>query len=107
MSGRSRLVLCVVAGALAGALALPAAASAIDRREGNTVVVASGETVSDDLYAFGNTITIDGTVDGDVVAFGQMVLINGDCSGLCAHGGAVRADRRHRGRVRARRGAAR
>ena len=102
MSGRSRLVLCVVAGALAGALALPAAASAIDRREGNTVVVASGETVSDDLYAFGNTITIDGIVDGDVVAFGQMVLINGTVRGsVLTAAQSVRIDGTVDGSVRA------
>jgi len=63
------------------ALVVPTTALAIDIREGDTVTVARGEMVSDDLYAFGNTITIDGTVDGDVIAFGQIVVIGGDVRG--------------------------
>ncbi len=102
MLGRSTLAVCVVAGVLAGALALPATASAIDMREGNAIVVARGETVSDDLYAFGNTITIDGTVDGDVVAFGQMVVINGDVRGsVLTAAQSVRIDGTVDGSVRA------
>ena len=102
MSRRGTWVALVVAGTLACALALPAAASAIDMREGNTVVVARGETVSDDLYAFGNTITIDGTVDGDVVAFGQVVLISGDVRGsVLTAAQSVRIDGTVDGSVRA------
>jgi cytoskeletal protein CcmA (bactofilin family) len=102
MSRRSTWVALVVAGALAGALALPATASAIDMRESNAVVVARGETVSDDLYAFGNTITIDGTVDGDVVAFGQMVTISGDVRGsVLTAAQTVRIDGTVDGSVRA------
>ena len=67
--------------AVAAVLALPATAIAIEMREGNSVTVAKGETLSDDLYAFGSTITIDGTVDGDVVAFGQIVVISGEVRG--------------------------
>ena len=63
------------------AAASPAVATALTLREGSAVQVASGEVISDDLYAFGDTITIDGTVDGDVVAFGQIVLVNGEVRG--------------------------
>ena len=61
--------------------ASPTAATALTLREGSAVQVASGEVISDDLYAFGDTITIDGTVEGDVVAFGQIVLVNGEVRG--------------------------
>ncbi len=62
-------------------LAIPGSAVAMTVRQGDSVGVAKGETLSDDLYAFGSTISIDGTVDGDVVAFGQVVVINGDVVG--------------------------
>ena len=39
-------------------------------RTGDTVTVPAGEQVSDDLYIFAGTATIDGSVDGDLMAFG-------------------------------------
>src|SRR5205085_11299623 len=61
------------------ALATPAAAA--DIRSGDSITVAAGETINDDLYAFGNTITILGTVRGDVIAAGATVEIDGAVSG--------------------------
>jgi cytoskeletal protein CcmA (bactofilin family) len=68
---------------LAGALllALPSAASAADLRTGDTIVVAAGETVNDDVYAFGNNVLIHGTVFGDVIAAGNSVTITGHVTG--------------------------
>jgi cytoskeletal protein CcmA (bactofilin family) len=66
---------------LVALLALPATAMALTRLEGDSVTVARGQTITDDLYAFGNIITIEGTVDGDLIAFGQTVVVNGDVRG--------------------------
>ena len=39
---------------------------AFDARSGETVSVASGEVVDDDLYVGANTVIIDGTIYGDL-----------------------------------------
>jgi cytoskeletal protein CcmA (bactofilin family) len=63
-------------------LLTPTAVQAAEVRHGDAVVVAPGETIDDDLYAFGQTVTIQGTVNGDVIAAGQSInlagLVNGD-----------------------------
>jgi len=69
----------MVAGALA--LGLPTTALAAEVRSGDTAVVAAGETVNDDVYAFGNNVVIDGTVNGDVIAAGSTITINGRVTG--------------------------
>jgi cytoskeletal protein CcmA (bactofilin family) len=56
-------------------LVLAAPAQAFDHRSGDSITIPAGEVVLDDLYLFGNTITIDGTVKGDVVAFGGTITI--------------------------------
>ena len=59
-------------------------------RTGDTVVVAAGETVSNDLYAAAGTVQIDGTVDGDLVATGGLVDITGTVTGdVLAAGGRI------------------
>ncbi len=59
-------------------------------RTGNTVNVAAGETVSNDLYAFAGTVRVDGTVDGDLVASGGLVDVTGTVTGdVLAAGGSV------------------
>jgi cytoskeletal protein CcmA (bactofilin family) len=60
---------------------------AFDGRTGDTVTVASGEVVNDDLYIGGSDITIDGTVNGDVYAAGRSITINGDINGSATIGG--------------------
>ncbi len=54
---------------------------AADFRGGETVTIASGEVVDDDLYIGGSTIIIDGTVNGDLWAAGQTITINGTVTG--------------------------
>ena len=39
---------------------------AADLRSGDTITVASGEVVDDDLYIAGESIVIDGTINGDL-----------------------------------------
>jgi hypothetical protein len=47
---------------------LPLEAAAADLRQGSEVTVGPGETVNDDIYAGGGTISIQGTVNGNVFA---------------------------------------
>jgi len=54
-----------------------ASVSAFDARTGDTVTVASGEVVDNDLYVAAQTVTIDGTVDGDLWAAGSKIIVNG------------------------------
>jgi cytoskeletal protein CcmA (bactofilin family) len=59
-------------------------------RTGDTVTVAAGETVPNDLYAFAGTVQIDGTVDGDLVASGGLVEVTGTVTGdVLAAGGRI------------------
>ena len=59
-------------------------------RTGDTVTIAAGETVSNDVYAFAGTVRVDGTVDGDLVASGGLVDVTGTVTGdVLAAGGSV------------------
>ena len=49
--------------------------AAAESQFGGTVVVAEGETISDDLDAVGGTVIVRGTVDGDLNAVGGTVVI--------------------------------
>jgi cytoskeletal protein CcmA (bactofilin family) len=62
-------------------LTIATPAYAFDGRGGDKVVVPSGETINDDLYAGANEIVLDGTVNGDAVVFAQMVTVNGTVNG--------------------------
>ncbi|MFC1931346.1 hypothetical protein ACFLXJ_04030 [Chloroflexota bacterium] len=68
-------------------LSISSPALAFDVREGETVTVASGEVVNDDLYIAGGDIVIDGTVNGDVFAVGRSITINGRVNGGISFGG--------------------
>jgi cytoskeletal protein CcmA (bactofilin family) len=75
---------------LAVLLLATSAAWAAETRGGNRIVVGEGEVVGDDLYAFGNAVTVDGTVEGDLIAAGGEVTVNGAVEGdLIAAGQAV------------------
>ncbi len=75
----SRWIALLVAGLVVLA-ALPGVAAAATR-SGGTVVVEEGETVRDDLRAFGGTVIIRGTVQGDLEAFAGNVYIDGEVTG--------------------------
>jgi cytoskeletal protein CcmA (bactofilin family) len=62
-------------------LAAPGAASAAEVRNGTAAVVAPGETLDDDLFASGQTVTVAGRVTGDVFAVGQTVVVTGTIDG--------------------------
>ncbi len=81
---RVPLLLCLCA---IGAAASPAHAEA---RTGETVVVAAGEIVYENLYASGGTVAIRGTVHGDLIVAGGNVVIDGQVLGdVLAAGGQV------------------
>jgi cytoskeletal protein CcmA (bactofilin family) len=63
------------------ALTLVTPARAFDSRTGDTVIIAKGEVINDDLYVTATTIVLDGTVKGDLVAFGQTITVNGVVEG--------------------------
>lgn len=56
-------------------------ALALTWRTGDTVQVASGEVVHDDLYIGGQDVRVDGTVTGDLIATGGTVTVNGAVRG--------------------------
>jgi hypothetical protein len=83
-------------------LAVAPSVSAAQITHGGTVTVAANQVVNDDLYSFGNTITINGTVRGDVVAIGSTIDVNGTVTGsLNAAGGTITVAGRVNGSVRA------
>ena len=68
------------------AYATPAAAA--DIRTGD-ISIGANETINDDLYLFGNDITVLGTVRGDIIAAGSNVTIGGTVTGSVAAAGNV------------------
>src|SRR5687768_1359242 len=62
-------------------LSMATPALAFDGRGGDTITIASGETVNDDLYVAGETIVVDGTIKGDLVAFAKTITVNGIIEG--------------------------
>src|SRR5438270_12535995 len=81
-SVRRRIRVLLGAVTIGGALAsIPVAALAADLRRGSDVTGGSGETVNEDLYAVGGTITVNGNVNGNVIVAGRTVTIAGAVSG--------------------------
>ena len=79
-----------------------APADALERRSGETLVVAAGEVVDDDLAVSGRLLRIDGTVRGDLYAVAQHVTIAGIVEGdVIALAQEVVVDGQVQGNVRA------
>ncbi|HYM50870.1 MAG TPA: hypothetical protein VET65_09920 [Candidatus Limnocylindrales bacterium] len=76
---RKDFILLIRLFALAGALLLllPLQAAAADVRSDNQVTVGPGQTITDDLYAFGGTVTVQGAVAGNLIAAGGTVNVSG------------------------------
>ncbi len=71
-------------------LAVPLLAFAADFRAGDQPSIKSGETVNNDVYMVGGTVTSAGTVDGDLLAGGGTITISGPVNGnVMAAGGDV------------------
>jgi len=77
-------------GLLLLALLVATPARAFDSRGGERVVIASDQTIEDDLYVGANEFVLDGVVKGDVIVAGQTITINGTVDGdLMAAGQTV------------------
>src|SRR2546421_1391662 len=102
-SVRRRIYLLLGAISIAGALAaIPVAVLAADLRQGSDVTVGSGETITDDLYAAGGTITINGNVNGNVIVTGGTISIAGNVSrDVMVAGGSVTLSGHVGGSIRA------
>lgn len=80
----------------------PLTAAAADIRQGSQVTIGPGETVEDDLYAFGGTVDVEGNVSGSVIAFGGTITIGGTIArDLIVSGGNVSVTGHVGGSVRA------
>lgn len=55
--------------------------SAAEFRSEERPVVEADEVIEDDLYMFGDEVTIDGEVRGDVIVFGRLIRLNGSVEG--------------------------
>lgn len=68
---------------------LPLEVAAADLRQGSDVTVGPGETVNDDIYAGGGTISIQGTVNGSVFAGGGTITVSGNVTRDLVLGGGT------------------
>lgn len=69
---------------------VPSWVFAAEPRAGDTVVVGPGETLNDDLYAFGGNVTVQGIIRGDVISFAGNIMLSGEVAGdLMASGGTI------------------
>lgn len=84
-------------------LLIPNSAQAADFRAGeNALTVPREQTVNDNLYIAGDTVTVSGTVNGDVVTAGSDVTIEGTVNGsVWVLSGAVTITGTVQGSVRA------
>lgn len=46
-----------------------------ETRTGNTIEIAQGEVVADDLYVFANKVVVNGTIQGDLVSFSTNLVL--------------------------------
>jgi hypothetical protein len=87
MKGRTRRVAALVGGIALALVAIVAVASAAAGDPsskvlvGQEVVIPAGQTVSNDVYAFGSTVEVAGTIDGDLTVAAARVIISGAVSG--------------------------
>ena len=60
------------------------------RSSSDTVIIASGDVIDDDLYLVASSIAINGTVNGDVMSVGSTINITGKINGsLIAIGSTI------------------
>lgn len=75
---------------LGGLLALPLLTFAAEFKAGDAPTFASNQSISDDLYMAGGTISSAGTVQGDLILGGGTIMVSGPVSGdLIVGGGNV------------------
>ena len=90
----------IVVGALCAWL--PLEASAADLRQGPSVTVGTGQTVNDDIYAAGGTVSILGNVNGSVIAAGGTITVSGTATrDVMVAGGTINVTGKVGGSIRA------
>lgn len=62
-------------------LMTPAAAHALEVRNGDAIVIGPDEVLDDDLMVTANRFTLEGTVNGNLSVVGEIVTINGTVNG--------------------------
>jgi cytoskeletal protein CcmA (bactofilin family) len=75
--------------AVLATFALTAPVAAGDFRSEQSVTVAEGESIDDDLYVAAGTVNIDGTVNGDATIAGGTVQVSGTVTGSLNVGGGT------------------
>src|SRR5262249_20370428 len=71
----------LVLAALFMAIPIAPVTMAFDGQTGEDILIAPGESVDDDLYLMGRSVTINGTIRGDLIVFAQILTINGQVEG--------------------------
>ena len=80
---------------------LPVGVSAADLRQGPNVTLGPGQTLNDDIYAAGGTISIEGNVNGSVIAAGGTITVSGTVSrDVMVAGGTVNVSGKVAGSIR-------
>jgi cytoskeletal protein CcmA (bactofilin family) len=80
----------------------PGPAAAADIRQGQEITIGASETINDDLYAFGTTVSISGTIQGDLIAAGNNISVDGTVTGdVIAAGNSIAIRGQVGGSVRA------
>jgi hypothetical protein len=87
MLHRSRIRAALLATFATFALTAPVAAG--EFRSEQSVTVAEGESIEDDLYVAAGTVNIDGTVNGDATIAGGTVQVSGTVTGSLNVGGGT------------------
>ncbi len=77
-------------GLLLIALCVPSFVIAAEMRTGDEAVFQKDETINEDLYLLGGSISSNGSLRGDLITFGGNILINGPILGdITAGGGTI------------------
>ncbi len=80
----------LLGGLLLISLIVPIVVRAAEFRTGDSVTFGSGESIVNDLYMAGGTVTSAGTIQGDLTVAGGTLLVNGPVSAdLFAGGGTI------------------
>src|SRR5256712_4886641 len=81
---------------------LPVGTSAADLRRGPSVTLRQGQTINDDIYAAGGTLSIDGNVTGSVIAAGGTIPVSGTVTrDVMVAGGTINVTGKVGGSIRA------
>jgi cytoskeletal protein CcmA (bactofilin family) len=99
LNNKSVAVIAVMLLMMLACFTLPVEAATV--LTGDNMTVKAGEIIDDDLYLFGQTVTVSGVVTGDAILFGSEVIVDGQIMGsLLVFAQNVRIDGNVAGSVR-------